>query len=59
VIAYINGDGDARERYVKEYRPGDVITESRDVVHWAENKSGENDPRTDDYRSRYESNSRV
>jgi quercetin dioxygenase-like cupin family protein len=26
--------------YVKEYRPGDVITESRDVVHWAENKSG-------------------
>jgi quercetin dioxygenase-like cupin family protein len=26
--------------YVKEYRPGDIITESRDVTHWAENKSG-------------------
>jgi hypothetical protein len=24
----------------KDYRPGDVLTESRDVVHWAENKSG-------------------
>ena len=26
--------------YVKQYGPGDVITESRDVVHWAENRSG-------------------
>ena len=26
--------------YVREYKPGDVITESRDVVHWAENRSG-------------------
>jgi quercetin dioxygenase-like cupin family protein len=26
--------------YTKEYKPGDVITESRDVTHWAENKSG-------------------
>ena len=24
--------------YKKEYGPGDVITESRDVTHWAENK---------------------
>src|SRR5215467_12198614 len=24
--------------YHKEYKPGDVITESRDVTHWAENK---------------------
>src|SRR5262249_39751406 len=28
-----------RERgYQKQYRPGDVITESRDVTHWAEDK---------------------
>jgi quercetin dioxygenase-like cupin family protein len=26
--------------YAKQYNPGDVITESRDVTHWAENKSG-------------------
>ena len=26
--------------YVREHKPGDVITESRDVVHWAENRSG-------------------
>jgi quercetin dioxygenase-like cupin family protein len=26
--------------YTKQYMPGDVITESRDVTHWAENKSG-------------------
>ncbi|TMQ19365.1 MAG: cupin domain-containing protein [Candidatus Rokuibacteriota bacterium] len=26
--------------YVKQYHPGDIITESRDVTHWAENKSG-------------------
>jgi quercetin dioxygenase-like cupin family protein len=42
-IAYIK-EGTLTEMreggYVKEYRPGDVITESRDVVHWAENKSG-------------------
>jgi len=25
--------------YQKQYQPGDVITESRDVTHWAENKS--------------------
>jgi hypothetical protein len=24
--------------YMKEYGPGGVITESRDVTHWAENK---------------------
>jgi quercetin dioxygenase-like cupin family protein len=24
--------------YMKEYKPGGVITESRDVTHWAENK---------------------
>jgi quercetin dioxygenase-like cupin family protein len=24
--------------YQKQYHPGDVITESRDVTHWAENK---------------------
>ena len=24
--------------YVREYKPGDVITESRDVTHWAENR---------------------
>lgn len=24
--------------YKKDYAPGGVITESRDVVHWAENK---------------------
>jgi len=24
--------------YQKQYQPGDVITESRDVTHWAENK---------------------
>ena len=28
--------------YTKEYRPGDVLTESRDVTHWAENNSGAN-----------------
>ena len=42
-IAYIK-EGTLTEMreggYVKEYRPGDVLTESRDVVHWAENKSG-------------------
>src|SRR2546425_12759981 len=26
--------------YVKEYKEGDVIVESRDVTHWAENKTG-------------------
>lgn len=26
--------------YVREYKPGDVITESRDVIHWAENRTG-------------------
>ena len=26
--------------YSKTYGPGSVITESRDVTHWAENKSG-------------------
>ena len=26
--------------YTKQYEPGEVITESRDVTHWAENKSG-------------------
>jgi quercetin dioxygenase-like cupin family protein len=26
--------------YSKQYGPGDVITESRDVTHWAENKTG-------------------
>jgi quercetin dioxygenase-like cupin family protein len=24
--------------YSKEYKPGDVLTEGRDVTHWAENK---------------------
>jgi len=42
-IAYIK-EGTLTEMreggYVKQYHPGDVITESRDVVHWAENKSG-------------------
>ena len=42
-IAYIK-EGTLTEMreggYVKEYRPGDVLTESRDVVHWAEKKSG-------------------
>jgi len=27
--------------YVRQYKAGDVITESRDVTHWAENKSGD------------------
>src|SRR5215510_1036087 len=27
--------------YVRQYKPGDVITESRDVTHWAENRSGD------------------
>ena len=26
--------------YSKQYNPGEVMTESRDVTHWAENKSG-------------------
>ena len=26
--------------YTKQYKPGDVLRESRDVTHWAENKSG-------------------
>jgi len=42
-IAYIK-EGTLTEMreggYVKQYHPGDVLTESRDVVHWAENKSG-------------------
>ena len=42
-IAYIK-EGTLTEMrdggYVKQYHAGDVITESRDVVHWAENKSG-------------------
>jgi quercetin dioxygenase-like cupin family protein len=42
-IAYIK-EGTLTEMreggYVKQYHPGDVLTESRDVVHWAENKTG-------------------
>jgi quercetin dioxygenase-like cupin family protein len=42
-IAYIK-EGTLTEMreggYTKQYKPGDVITESRDVTHWAENKSG-------------------
>ena len=42
-IAYIK-EGTLTEMreggYTKQYKPGEVITESRDVTHWAENKSG-------------------
>ena len=42
-FAYI-AEGTLTERreggYSKTYNPGEVMTESRDVTHWAENKSG-------------------